>query len=715
MFRVSFWRSRLLIQSSLALAAFSIPLGAMAQSASPSTDRDHVDQVLLGLNRGRSVSQVAVSPDGKRVAWVQGMRDGGDILVAPIDDLKSPERISAGVQPGQHCRESQIAWEPDSKALAFFSDCGQPGEQMDLYLSRLDGNPSHRLTELRGYANDPAFSSDGARVAFLYVEGATRPAGALAAIKPPSGVIGEDGVEIQRVAVAKVDVASPEAPEQVTPANLHVYEFDWSPDAKALAYIAADPPGENNWWVARLYTQPLDGAPKAILAPADVAGPLHGLQIAVPRWSPDGKTVAFIGGLMSDQGSTGGDVWIIPARGGAPRDLTAGRPASPAWIEWDGNDRLYVCENAGGNDQLIRFKLQGDRTSNGAVTFGSPVFSIPGTVGDGRMSHSLSSTADRSLFVFYASTFDHPEEIYAAHPGTVMTSGLQGVKQLSHLNDGVEPDWGKAVSLSWKSESFRVQGWLLEPKEFDPAKRYPLIVEVHGGPAAAVEPRWGARGGLNADAFSALGYFVLLPNPRGSFGQGEAFTQANRKDFGYGDLRDILAGVDTVLAKYPVDAQRVGITGWSYGGFMTMFAVTQTNRFKAAVAGAGIADWQSYYGENSIDQWMIPYFGGTVYDDPAVYARSSAITFIKQAKTPTLVLVGDRDGECPAPQSFEFWHALRDLHVPTQLVVYPNEGHGFVDPTHRRDVMDRAVEWFKRYLPAEGQGTTSSERGAGSQ
>ncbi|MGO9228947.1 MAG: alpha/beta hydrolase family protein, partial [Bryobacteraceae bacterium] len=144
---------------------------------------------------------------------------------------------------------------------------------------------------------------------------------------------------------------------------------------------------------------------------------------------------------------------------------------------------------------------------------------------------------------------------------------------------------------------------------------------------------------------------------------------------------------------------RVGITGWSYGGFMTMFAVTQTQRFKAAVAGAGISDWQSYYGENSIDQWMIPYFGASVYDDPAVYAKSSAINFIKQARTPTLVVVGDRDGECPAPQSYEFWHALRDRRVPTQLVVYPNEGHGFADPAHRRDVMERAVEWFARYMP----------------
>jgi dipeptidyl aminopeptidase/acylaminoacyl peptidase len=318
------------------------------------------------------------------------------------------------------------------------------------------------------------------------------------------------------------------------------------------------------------------------------------------------------------------------------------------------------------------------------------------------MTHGLSSAADRSLFVFYASTFEHPMEIFAAKPGMVMTSGLQGVMQLSHFNEGLEPVWGKAVSLSWKSDSFRVQGWLLLPKDYDPGKQYPLIVEVHGGPAAAVEAQWAARG-LNANAFSALGYFVLLPNPRGSFGQGEAFTQANRKDFGYGDLRDILAGVDTVLAKYPVAPDRIGLTGWSYGGFMTMFAVTQTTRFKAAVAGAGIADWESYYGENSIDQWMIPYFGASVYDDPAVYAKSSAIGFIKQAKTPTLVVVGDRDGECPAPQSFEFWHALRDHHVPTELVVYPNEGHAFADPAHRRDVMDRAVEWFSRYMPAGEQ------------
>ncbi len=670
---------------------------AQSQNASPShsADRARIEEAFKGLNRGKSVSQVAVSPDGKRLAWVEGARGGGQLLVAPLLDMTKSERlVVAPAKPDQHCRENGIVWAPDSKALAFFSDCGSSDGQEDLYLSKLDGNPVKRLTQLNGYVGSPAFSPDGTKVGFLYVEGATRPAGALAAMKPPAGVIGEDGLEIQRVAVAHVDAAAPVAPTQVTPAKLHVYEFDWAPDSKGLAYIAANPPGENNWWVAKLYTQQLAAAPKAILAPAEVSGPLHGLQIAVPRWSPDGKAIAFIGGLMSDQGSTGGDVWLIPAEGGTPRDLTQGRPTSPAWIVWDGEEHLYVSELAGGNSQLVRFHLQGDR-----VSAESPVFSIPGTVGDGRMELSLSSTADRSLFVFDASTFDRPTEIYAARPGKVMNAGLDGVTQLSHLNDGVEPAWGKSVSLNWRSDSFGVQGWLILPRDYDPAEKYPLIVEVHGGPAAAVVPRWGTGGGISAAALSALGYFVLEPNPRGSFGQGETFTQANRKDFGYGDLRDILAGVDTVEAKYPIDPNRVGITGWSYGGFMTMFAVTQTNRFKAGVAGAGISNWQSYYGENSIDQWMIPYFGASVYDDPAVYAKTSAISFIKDVRTPTLVVVGDRDGECPAPQSYEFWHALRDEHVPTQLVVYPNEGHGFVDPAHRRDVMERTAEWFARYLP----------------
>ena len=191
---------------------------------------------------------------------------------------------------------------------------------------------------------------------------------------------------------------------------------------------------------------------------------------------------------------------------------------------------------------------------------------------------------------------------------------------------------------------------------------------------------------------------MFLPNARGSYGQGEAFTRANVKDFGGGDLRDLLAGVDAVLKQAPVDPARLGITGWSYGGYMTMWTVTQTERFKAAVAGAGIANWQSYYGQNAIDQWMIPYFGASVYDDPAAYAKSAPIAFVKRVTTPTLIVVGERDGECPPPQSYELWHALKTLGVPTELVIYAGEGHLMRDSAHKRDVIERAAAWFDKYL-----------------
>jgi len=671
---------------------------AVAQDASSVTPAAQVEQILAGMQRGRSVAQVAISPDGRRLAWVQG----GELQVAPIDNMSQSQPVSAGA-PGEGCRASDVAWSPDSTAIAFLSDCADPGEQWDLYISRLDGSQARRLTTLHGDVNAPAFSPDGKEIAFLYVEGATRPAGALAAQDLPSGVIGEDKDDIQRVAMVAADAPQPGAATFVSPGNLHVYEFDWSPDSKSLAYIAADPPGENNWWVARLYTQTIGGSAAAILNPSEVSGALHGLQIAVPRWSPDGKWIAFIGGLMSDQGVTGGDVWVVSAAGAQkPVNLTAGRHETAAWISWKVPGLIDYSAMAGEFSQLRTLAFE----PQPRVAAGNNVvrFQFPARIGDGRMQLSLSYA--RGQWTFIKSSFSEPPEIWDAtdiaaecSPPANDPNGCYQFRQLSHFNAAIRPSWGKSVSLTWTNGGFHIQGWLMLPANYDPAKKYPMIVEVHGGPASAVLSRWAAGGPLSPAVFSDLGYFVLEPNPRGSFGQGEAFTQANRKDFGYGDLSDILAGVDSVLAKYPVDPHRIGITGWSYGGFMTMFAVTRTHRFRAAVAGAGISDWLSYYGENSIDQWMIPFFGASVYDDPAVYAKSSAINFIKNVTTPTLSVVGDRDGECPAPQSFEFWHALRDLHIPAELVVYPNEGHGLADPAHRRDVLERAAGWFAKYMP----------------
>ncbi len=455
----------------------------------------------------------------------------------------------------------------------------------------------------------------------------------------------------------------------------------------------AEPPGDNNWWVAKLYVQPAAADAKAVTVvdTATLSGPLKDLQVAVPRFSPDGSRIAFIGGLMSDQGSTGGDIWTVPAAGGAaPTDITPGITTTPAWLAWTAPDHLVVGEHAAGASRVSSYSVP----ETGAAT-ATTLFELPMSIGDGRLSLSISLSADAHKAAFTASSFDKAYEVHVAD-----LDGHATPKAVTSFNAALKPSWGKAESISWKNEGQDVQGWLLYPANYNPKKHYGMIVSIHGGPAAAVTPRWPGVG-YGGAPLSALGYFVFMPNPRGSYGQGEAFVQANRKDFGYGDMRDVLAGVDAIEKNHPVDDKRLGLTGWSYGGFMTMFGVTQTNRFRAAVAGAGISNWQSYYGQNLIDQWMKPFFGASVYDDPGVYAKSSAINFIKQVKTPTLVVVGERDAETPAPQSFEFWHALRAQGVPTSLVVYPGEGHGFAREASRRDVLARALAWFDRYLAPE--------------
>ncbi|HEV2277525.1 MAG TPA: S9 family peptidase [Acidobacteriaceae bacterium] len=654
----------------------------IAPAQTPPVNPPHdarVTELLQDLGKVESFREVNLSPDAKYIVWSESGHAGNGLQLATLADTSSPRHITACAE-GTRGMESEAVFSPDSSKLAFFSSC-KPDHKTAIFLADVNGGAPHQPIALNGVAQSLAWSPDGKYLSIIYVEGGTRQPSPLAAEKPPAGVIGVEGLEVKRVAL--VDAASGQL-QQITPENLYVYEYSWSNDSSKLAYIAAPPPGENNWWVAKLYTQPLSGHPTAILDTRTVPGPLHGLQIAVPRWSPDGTTIAFIGGLMSDQGSTGGDIWTIPAAGGNPVDQTPNRAGTPAWFEWLDNQRLGIAEIKGGSSHLFVYNLTTHEDS--------PDYSLtlPDAIGAGGLQMRVAASSDSNTIAFTRQSFSEPPEVWAGD--------LMNMKQITHLNDDVKPVWGQAKSIDWTNEGFHVQGWLLQPEHYDPAKKYPLVVYVHGGPSSANMPRW-PMAGYGPVPFSAMDYFVLMPNPRGSYGQGEAFTQANRKDFGYGDLRDIVAGVDAVEKQYPIDNHRVGITGWSYGGFMTMFAVTQTHRFRAAVSGAGLSDWLSYYGENSIDQWMIPFFGSSVYEDPKVYAKSSAINFITNVKTPTLVVVGDRDGECPAPQSFEFWHALRDLGVTTQFVVYPNEGHGFVNPEHRRDVLERAIEWFNLYMP----------------
>jgi dipeptidyl aminopeptidase/acylaminoacyl peptidase len=665
------------------LPLLTLAFAPLAFGASGKVD-PRIDALLDQLGKVRSIQAVQVSPDGQHLAWVVSTHGKPAIEIARADG-SGARPLAMGDAP---CRQEEIAWAPDSRHLAFLSDCAGESGDMDVYAADVTGQATpRRLADLHGYAHDLAWSADGRTLGFLYVEGATRRASAVAAAKPQVGEIGVDGLEVQRVATLP---ASGGTPALVTPADTYVYEFSWSPDASQLAYVAAPAPGDNNWWIARLYAQDAraGATPRVLVDPKSDTGSLHGLQLALPRWSPDGQRLVFVGGLMSDQGATGGDLYAVPAAGGATVNLTPGIHVTPSWFAWTSPRTLLVSQVSNGRSQLADYAIDARRATQQRVRF-----TLPASIGDGSASMAMSLSADHARIAFVQSSYAAAPEVHAG------PLGHDAPPAVTAINAALKPSWGKAESVEWEHDGRHVQGWLLYPAHYDAARTYPMIVSVHGGPASAVIPRWPGVG-YGSVPFSNLGYFVFMPNPRGSFGQGEAYVQANRKDFGYGDLSDILAGIDAVEKKLPVDDKRLGLTGWSYGGFMSMFVPTQTDRFHAVVAGAGIANWQSYYGQNLIDQWMIPFFGASVYDDPAVYAKSSAINFIKRVKTPTLVVVGDRDAECPAPQSFEYWHALRAQGVPTSLVVYPNEGHHFVDPAHQRDVLQRALEWFAKYLPA---------------
>ena len=434
----------------------------------------------------------------------------------------------------------------------------------------------------------------------------------------------------------------------ISPADRYVYEYDWTPDGRGFVATTALGNGDNNWWVATL--DAIDagtGAVRTIAKPAT--------QLNFPRVSPDGKTVAYIGGLMSDFGSVGGDIWTVPFAGGSPANRTEGHDATITSLDWTAAG-LRATALKGDSAAIVRFDpVKGSRQA---------LWERPASfaAGDGRVAYS----ADGRIVATVVQDYTHAPAIFAGRAGAPV--------QITHDNDKAVA-LVEAKSVTWKNDGFNVQGWLLGPVGADPAKKAPLIVNVHGGPAAASTPNFITKGGTTADLVAA-GYYVFFPNPRGSYGQGEAFTAANKRDFGGGDLRDILAGVDAVEKVAPIDDNRLGLTGGSYGGFMSMWANTQTNRFKAIVAGAGLSNWISYYGTNGIDQWMLPFFGKTMYDDPKAYEDVSAIYFMKQAKTPTFIYVGERDIEVPPTQSTEYWHALKDQGVPTSLVIYPDEGHG---------------------------------------
>jgi len=653
----------------LAVAMLCIGVGQMGAAAETSAADRLVHRYL----------SVEISPNGELVASVEGdsSKSGGAPTVRElvIRHARAGATLTIAMPCGRvpQCWPDSPTWSPEGKRLAF--TLRAPGTHArSVYAVGADGGGLVKLLDFSGTIEHLRFMPDG-RLAMLAIQNATKEVGATQAGAPIAGDLDAAPPE-QRIAILENGVL-----RWVSPPDLFVYEYDWRAGGKGFIGTAAPGDGDNNWWTAKLYAFPESGSgARIIYAPAD-----DRQQLAMPKVSRDGSVVAFIAGIMSDFGSTGGDVYALRLDGSAATNLTPDMHVSATAIAWRCDGHLQA--------EL----LAGDKTQ----------FADLGSATGARPASGLKAGAARVVWSGEESFGDRAGGISTACPSGVTADVHESFTQAPEIEIGTIGHWQNLTSINaalslparvqsvwWKNDGFDVQGWLLLPLHAD--GKIPMITMVHGGPAAAVVPGFAGSGMVSA--LLEHGYALFQPNPRGSYGQGERFTQANVRDFGHGDLRDILAGIDAAATVAPIDTARLGLTGGSYGGFMSMWAVTQTNRFKAAVAAAGISDWLSYYGENGIDAWMIPYFGKSAYDDPAVYAASSAINYMHNVKTPTFAYVGEHDIECPAPQTQEFWHAMKAMNVPTSIMIYPGEGHGLRDPEHVADAEQRTLAWFDKYL-----------------
>src|SRR5947209_3281626 len=411
---------------------------------------------------------VALSPDGNQVAWVQSTAatTSKQTYISRTADGSSAVKIDLG--RGADRVDADPAWSPDSKMLALLSNAGE-GQQKQLWTVNADGSGAKKLSMLSGYAARPRWSHDGKKIAILYIEGAGG-GGPLMAAPMTTGVI-DKAIHNQRIAV--VDTATGQL-TQVSPPDLHVYDCDWSPDDKMFVATAAPGPGDNNWWIAQIYKIDI-GSGKA----TSIYKPL--LQLAVPRWSPDGKQVAFIEGIMSDEGFHGGDLLTISANGGPATNRTAGRKGSASSLFWLSSNEILFTEYVGGGSAVSELSLSEksvrtiSNASEGVHAFGNfPNFAL---------------AADGKSAAAVLGGYNTPPE--------VSVGPLGKWRQLTKNNASLPMTWGKAENIEWTSDEFQIQGWLVPPAKIETGKKYPMVVLIHGGPSSITTSEWPADAGMS--------------------------------------------------------------------------------------------------------------------------------------------------------------------------------------------------------------------------
>jgi len=609
----------------------------------------------------RGIQDPQFSPDGMRVAFVVSDPLSGQHRTRHISmyDLKAKS-----VRQFTYSDKSETSprWSPDGKQLAFLS--GRGGEQQQIFVMRVDGGEASALTKSKESVSAFEWAPDGQQIAFLAADAKSDEQEKKEKEKDDSHVTDKD----ERHARLRILDLATKKERGLTPANWEVKELKWSPRGKSLVIIATDKP-ESDSETDRLFAiGAVDGDMKQLLAPR---GGFGDIQIA-----PSGTVIAFRG--CREDGPNPHDLMLLGVGEQAAQNLSgASLDRQIMDFHWLPDGTILANALDGFHSRFVSYNS--DRSRNDIPMFASnpQQFAVNA---NGNVAF-VGETATEAAELWIWNRKDKPERV-------------------THLNDS----WTKHALVKpeiFKYKSFdgvEIEAALVKPADWDGKTKLPLIAYVHGGPTGAWED--------SVDAWSQLlaarGFAVILPNIRGSIGYGQKFVEMNRADWGGADYKDVMAGVHDLVNRGIADANRLGIAGWSYGGYMSEWAITQTNEFKGAVSGAGMSNLISEFGTErgpAYDEW----FWGVPYEKPEGFLNHSPFLFLRKAKTPTLILQGENDTVDPMGQSQELYRGLKRYGVPTELVLYPREPHGFQEMKHRLDMQKRMVAWLEKYVKNGGQ------------
>ena len=627
----------------------------------------------------RSIGEALPSPDGRWLVYTVSEA----VMEEEVSETRSQLHLASadGARRLQLTRGQASASGPQfsgDSALVYFRSKREEGT--DVWRIPVGGGEAERVTEWKGSIGAFAVAPDGAALAFA---GRKKDEAKEKARKQKMDlrVVNEDDENDSLWIVALKDGIADGEPRELTKPDEHVTELAWRPDGKRLAIVVQASQLADHWHEAELREiDPEKGGTKAI------GGDRRG--VTSPRYSPDGRSLAFAWTPVPAKWAGECTFGILEAKGGAVRDLPETEPdqcgRGTSLLGWtaDGAKLIYTAVDRT-RSALRTIALDGKQETVFAPEQGA----ISGYGGSTR----VDASGKRLGFAL--------ETASAAPEAYVFEIGSGSPKKLSALGaDLPDAPVGKTEVVRWKSPDGReVEGLLTYPVGYQQGKKHPLVLNIHGGPMGVFQETFiGARGLYPVAAFAAEGFAVLRPNPRGSSGYGKEFRLANYDDWGGGDYQDIMSGVDHVISMGVADPERMTVMGWSYGGYMTSWIIGQTARFKTAVAGAAVTNLWSFTGTADIPSFLPDYFSGEPWQQFAAYEKHSPMRYVDKVVTPTLVLHGEADLRVPISQGHELYNALLRRGVETEMVVYPRQPHGPTEPKFVLDIMRRHLELAKK-------------------